>query len=150
MCNFHIILFYCRTYEKPNVCSKRLQSHVDFLSHNITLKLKSKSNSSLSFHFNHDCFRFLLGGKGRPTQDGKGVLLDKADFASLNLPLGWDQCLDKNGDGVAIQYPVRIDPHLSWSAQRLASYNGELVDKPRMPLEKLTIDFVRKPFSVSL
>lgn len=127
--------------------SARLQANIDYLLHNITAKLKSKSRAPLSFCFEHDCFRFLFGGKGTLSRDGKSFMLKKGDFLGCNFFNNWDQCLDRNGDGVIIQFPLRVTLVLSFSPSVTVFQDEKLVKQPRMPIEKLKIVFFRKPFS---
>ena len=56
--------------------------------------------------------------------------------------------LDKNGDGAMIKCLIKVHLNLSWSPKITAVENGTMVNTPRMPLKKLTIDFVRQPFSI--
>lgn len=60
----------------------------------------------------------------------------------------WDQCLDKNGDGLKIQFPVKVHLILSWSPKISYAKDGVLDIAPRMPLKKMSLDFVQKPYSV--
>ena len=62
---------------------------------------------------------------------------------------GWFQCLDKNGDGAEILYPIRLQTHLTWSTKRTHCQNGALVKSLRMTLEKLLIDFFKKAYEYS-
>lgn len=111
-------------------------------------KLKSKLRGPSTLFFHHDCYRFLFQGKGRANKDGKSTMLEKQDFDQCNFDNLWDQCLDKNGDGVRIKFPIKLQLNLSWSPKITAVKNGTLVNPPRMPLEKLTIEFIRQPFSI--
>ena len=141
-------MFLFRTFERPVIPQARLQENIDQLRLAITSKLKSKSRGPLTLFFHHDCYRFLFLGKGRASEDGKSTMLEKHDFDHCNFHNSWDQCLDKNGDGVRIKFPIKVHVNLSWSPNISAVENGTLVNPPRMPLEKLTIDFVRQPFSI--
>ena len=78
------------------------------------------------------------------------MLLVQYDFEDFKFFVGWDHCLDKNGDGVVIKFPVKIRTLLSWSPKVLIIQNGILRSAPRMPQEKLLVDFVRQPFSTLL
>ena len=75
-------------------------------------------------------------------------MLEKNDFDLCNFHDLWDECLDKNGDGVRIQFPLKVHQTLAWSPKTFAVEDGVLVNPPRMPIEKLSIDFVRQPFSI--
>ena len=141
---------FFRQYNKPPVPLERLIFNVDALICAIGQKLKSKSRSPVVIAFQHDCFRKLFSGKGRISRDQKAVMLEKDDFPVSDnyFPQGWFQCLDKNGDGAEILFPIRLQTQLSWSTKRMHCQNGALVKSLRMPLEKLSIDFLRKPISM--
>ena len=141
-------LFLSRSFQRPFIAPARLQENIDRLLLAITMKLKSKSRAPTVLSFHHDCYRFLFFGKGRPSKDGKSTMLEKDDFARCNFHDLWEQCLDKLGDGVRIKFPVKIHITLGWSPKCSAVQGGILVNPPRIPLEKLTIDFVRQPFSI--
>jgi len=82
-----------------------LQENIDNLLLNLTSKLKSKSRAPVSFMFHHDCFnRYLFGDRGSKSRDGKAIMLNKEDFLRCNFFIGWDQSLDRNGDGVMIKF----------------------------------------------
>lgn len=136
-----------RSFERPVVSRGRLEEHKDILVYNVSVKLKSKSRLPHHFHFHHDVFRLMFCNKGSKSRDGEAIMLDKADFHHLHLPAVWDQHLDKNGDGVVIGFPIRMQIHLSWSYKMRAFQHGKLVTRPKMPLEKLSIQFVSIPFS---
>lgn len=142
------ILASYRSYDKPIINKARLQANIDSLCNNITVKLKSKSRAPHTFHFDHDCFRFLLGNKGHISRDGKAFMLGREDFCNCNFFSNWYQSLDKNGDGVVIQFPMRVGLVLSFSPSTTVCQDGMLIKQPRMPVEKLRIDFVGKPYSV--
>jgi len=130
---------------------ERLIQNIDGLMCGIEQKLKSKSRSPAVIAFQHDCFRKLFHGKGRTSRDKKAIMLHKNAFSECldYFPQCWYQCLDKNGDGVEIEFPIRLQLHFSWSPKRRTCQNGVLTETRRMPLEKLSIDFLRKPFSIS-
>lgn len=77
-------------------------------------------------------------------------MLEKEDFSNCldYFPQYWSQCLDKNGDGVEIKFPIRRKLLLSWSPKVITGQNGVLTELPRMPVEKLIIDFLRQLLSV--
>ena len=141
-----ILLF--RTFERPVIPESRLQENVDLLLQAITSNLKSKSRGLATFSFHHDCHRFLFKSKGRDSSDGKSRLLEKTDFDQCEFHSVWDQCLDKNGDGVRIKFPIKMHVYLGWSPTVRGVQDGVLVMSPKKSLEKVTIDFVRQPFSV--
>ena len=82
--------------------------------------------------------------KGRISRDKRAVMLEEDDFCECNnyFLQGWFQCLDKNGGGAEVLFPIRLQTHLSWSTKMLHCQNGVLVESQRMPLEKLSISGV--------
>ena len=94
--------FLFRTYERPVIPQAPLQDNIDHLHLAITSKLKSKSRGPSTLFFHHDCYRSLFQGKGRASRDCKSTMLEKQDFDWCNFHNMWDQCFDKNGDGVRI------------------------------------------------
>lgn len=141
-------MFLFRTFQRPFIPQTRPQENIDHLLLAITVKLKSKSRGATALNFHHDCFQYLFFNKGRPNKDRKSTMLEKNDFALCNFHDLWDQCLDKNGDGVRIKCPLKVHLTLSWSPQISAVESDTLMILPRMPIEKLMIDFVRHPFSI--
>lgn len=85
-------------------------------------------------------------------KEGQAWMGNQPCWRKMNLPsvtsMTCGNSLDKLGDGVRIKFPVKIHITLSWSPKCSAVQGGILVNPPRMPLEKLTIDFVRQPFSI--
>lgn len=106
----------------------------------IQTKLKSKARGPTTFHFHHDCYRV--------SGDGKSKMLMKDDFAPCKFYDQQDQCLDSNGDGVRIKFPVKVQPVLSWSPKMSVVGDCGLTQVPQMPNQKVTIDFVWQPFSI--
>ena len=126
----------------------RLQENIDRLLVSISTKLKGKSRSPTILEFHSDCYRLLFDGKGEEHPDGKSRLLNKECFTVCNFHETWDQCLDKNGDGVVIKFPIKLKPFISWSPKIHAAFNNDIIISPRTPIEKLSVDFVRQPYSI--
>lgn len=141
-------MFLFRTFQRPLILQDRLQENIDRLLLAITTKLKSKARGPTVLHFHHDCYRYLFYNKGRASKDGKATMLENNDFALCHFHELWDQCVDKNGDGVRIKFPVKVHLTLGWSPKIYGVQGGTVVTQPRMPVEKLMIDFVHQPFSI--
>lgn len=141
-------MFLFRTFQRPLIPQDRLQENIDRLLLAIKMKLKSKLRGPTVFHFHHDCYRYLFSNKGRTSKDGKSTMLEKNDSATCNFHDLWEQCVDKIGDGVRIKFPLKMHLTLGWSPKINAVQGGTVVILPRMPVEKLVIDFVRHPFSI--
>lgn len=69
-------------------------------------------------------------------------MLEKQDFEQWNFHNLWNQCFEENGNGARIRLPIKVHLNLSWSPKFSAVENGTLANSLRMPLEKLTADFV--------
>ena len=110
-------MFLFRTFQRPFIPQALPQENIDHLLLAITVKLKSKSRGVTALNFHHDCFLYLFFNKGRPSKDGKSTMLEKNDFALCNFHDLWNQCLDKNGDGVRIKFPLKVHLTLSWSPE---------------------------------
>ena len=60
---------------------------------------------------------------------------------------GWWYNLDNNGEGRAINFPIKIKPLLSWTPKRYVVQNGKLMQAERTPVEKAKIHFARRACS---
>ena len=96
----------------------------------------------MTLFFHHECYWFLFQGKGWTSRSGKSIMLEKQDFEQWNFHNLWNQCFEENGNGARIRLPIKVRLNLSWSPKFSAVENGTLANPLRMPLEKLTADFV--------
>lgn len=126
-------MFLFRTFQRPLIPQDRLQENIDWLLLAITMKLKSKSRGPTVLHFHHDCYRYLFSNKGGTSKDGKSTMLEKNDFAPCNFHDLREQCVDKNGDGVRIKFPLKMHLTLGWSPRIYAVQVGTVVIQPRIP-----------------
>lgn len=110
-------------------------------------KLKSKTRNNIVIDFEHDWFRSLFHGKGREARQKGYMLLEKNDFVRFQLPENWDVVCDGNGDGVRVKYPFKVRLYLAKSPKTFSIVLGELQEDQRMLIEKLSLDFSRKPFT---
>ena len=140
------ILF--RAFEKPVISESRLQENKDALLLWISIKLKSKSRVPGSINFHNDCYRHLFLNKGNLSQNRKWRVLEKTDFDHCKFHNTWDQCLDSNGDGVVVKFPINMRPLISWSPKMFTVNNGLLTSATRMPVKRLVVDFDLQPFSM--
>ena len=76
-CLADTMMLLSRTFDRPHIAGARLQENIDNLLMAIMGKLKSKSRGPTVFHFHHECFRVLFGGKGRHSGDGKSMMLER-------------------------------------------------------------------------
>ena len=117
----------------------------------IISKLKSRGRLPSVIDFDHDCFRFLFHGKGKIAKDKLFSFYEQKDFNRCNFSTNWDQCLDKNGDGVKIKFPIKMRVHLSQSPKVFTnSQSNGMIERKRIYFERLTFDIIREPFTLDM
>ena len=125
-----------------------IQDARDSLACGILEQLKSKSMLPTVIPFRHDVFRYFFGGKGEISNERGAVLLEKSDFQICNFPRDWDKIADSIGDGLKIDFPVKLRPFLSWSPKTYILKDGQVVVRPRYRPEKLSISICKNAFSL--
>lgn len=92
-----------------------------------------------------DIWRFVSSGRGIASRHRGHLLLEKDELARLKfLPGNWWYHLNQDGDGVAIDFPLKVKPILSWSPKTFVKRNGSLVEARRFPIEKVCLTVIRK------
>jgi hypothetical protein len=92
-----------------------------------------------------DVWRFVTNGKGRALKHGGNFLFEKDDLARLKyLPDDWWYNLNPHGEGVAVDFPLKARPFLSWSPRRFVQKQGKLINGSRYPLEKVCLTIIRR------
>lgn len=92
---------------------------VDALHAAILENLASKSMSATVIPFRHDVFQYLFRGKGKKSQDLENLLLEKQDFSRCSFPRDWDKLLDKLGDGIKVDFPIKARIFISRSPKTI-------------------------------
>ena len=102
------VFIYQRAFSKPNPDAELVAAGVDVLHLAILEKLASRCTLQLAttICFWHDVFNYLFEGKG--TKINNYTMLEKGDFRRCAFPNEWDQLVDKLGDGVKIEFPVKF------------------------------------------
>ncbi len=78
-------------------------------------QLKSKSLvPQFATQFDHDIFRYVFKDKGTPSNISGAIMLNKTDFERMLLPDTWHYTLKENGEGYAIEFPIRAKSVLKW------------------------------------
>ena len=67
----------------------------------------------------------------------------------MQLPEYWWYTLNPHGEGKAIMPPFKIKPILSWMPNRQIIKDGIVTQAPKMRIEKLCIDCIRRPCNVN-
>lgn len=92
-----------------------------------------------------DIWRYCSRGRGEEC-DHKGFRLYSIhDLTRLALPEHWWYQLNEHGEGHAIQPPIKIKPILSWSPKKQIMEDNKLCKAPRLPIEKLCVDLLKRP-----
>jgi hypothetical protein len=92
-----------------------------------------------------DVWRYLTSNRGAASEHKGYTLYQKEDFDRFEtLPSDWYYCLNEHGEGKGIDFPIKAKPRVSWSPSRYCKMNGKLQKAPRMPIEKVSLHFVRK------
>ena len=106
----HLTPALIRSYEnppKPEQCRIEQASRNFF--HCITKALKGRSpNISADAQIDLDIQRWFWKGKGVLSLHRGCKLYERKDFCNLSLPETWWYFLDKNGEGRAIDFPIKI------------------------------------------
>ncbi|KAJ7375134.1 La ribonucleoprotein [Desmophyllum pertusum] len=112
----------------------------------ILSSLKSKSLAPAYIPMELDLWRYVSKNKGVDS-DHKGFKLYKREELSLlnSLPNHWWYFLNDHGQGQAAKSPLKIKAVLSWTPAHQIYKDGKLIAAPRMPLEKLCVDILRRP-----
>ena len=110
--------------------------------------LKSPSSSPTYENIELDIWRFVTCGKGKASEHQGNYLFEQNDLARLKyLPEDWWYFLNQHGEGLAVDFPLKARPILSWSSDKYVKKDGQLVKAKKFPTEKICITVVRKACS---
>ena len=97
-----------------------------------------------------DVWRYISYRKGTASQHRGHVLYSKHDFARLTtLPEYWWYYLNQHGEGVAVDFPIKIKPVLTWSPVQHVKKAGKLVKASQFPIEKLCVTVVKRACDIN-
>jgi hypothetical protein len=111
--------------------------------------LRSKSTAPTYVPMDLDIWRYIIHGKGTESNHKWFWLYAIEDMCRMQLPEYWWYTLNLHGEGEAIMPPFKIKPILSWTPYHQIIRDGLLTQAPKMPIEKLCIDSVRRPCNVN-
>ena len=143
------ILFICRSFLNPIISEEEIQDASEALHCGILEHLKSKSILPTVIAFKHAHFNFLFKNKGQKSNDSGYILLERADFQRCRFPDQWNMIIDRIGDGVKIDFPVKVRLFLSWSPRTHTLTGESIVPIPQYRPEKLSISFCKVACSLS-
>ena len=138
-----------RSFNNPRLTQQEIADASEGLHIGILEQLKSKSQLPTVIAFNHTYFNFLFKDKGRKSNDSGNILLEKQDFIRCHFPNGWHRLIDSIGDGVQIDFPVKVRLFLSWSPKTHSLTGESITPCPRYRPEKLSISFCKAACSLT-
>ena len=134
----------------PNIADCRLETAAATFLEAVLGILKCKSTRVIyttSVNIDHDIVRYIFRNKGAAAPDGF-MLYEKDDVCRLCLPSFWYYYFDELGQGVAIDFPVKLKTKLTFHSKRFVLNNSSsLVEGPLIPLEKIIVVINRRAFS---
>lgn len=105
--------------------------------------------AAVSINMDLDVWRYLTSGKGQASEHKGYTLYEKEDFYKFKfLPSDWFYVLNEHGEGTTIDFPIKAKPIISWSPCRYHKNNNKLQKAPRMPVERVSLYFLRKACSL--
>lgn len=99
---------------------------------------------SAEITIDHDVLRYILNGKGKRAADGVSMFYEKNDFARFELPHYWYYCLNELGQGIAVDFPVKLKNVLTNLKKRFISCSGQVKLAQTFPVENVVIYVNRK------
>ena len=129
-------------YNNPIIQQERIQKiMIGFLS-GIKAKLKS-------LDCDNDVFCYLFKGRGCTSNVTAAVTLNKEDFDRMQFPSSWYYYLNKNGEGQAVEFPIRVKSVLRRSLKHcIVNSVGTLVQAPTYIFEIVKLYITRIPCSL--
>lgn len=103
-----------------------------------------KATYSAEIIIDHDIIRHVFSGRGRLSGDGVSMPYEKDDFSRFCIPQFWHYYLNQLGEGIVVNFPIKLKSVLKMSKKRFIVPNGELTQAPMSPMEKVTITVNRK------
>ena len=125
--------------------SGRLQQASQQFACAVTSSLRSQRSAPLHARIDLDVWRYIVCGKGIPSEHHGHHLYGKNDFAKFKyLPSNWWYNLDDGGNGTAVDFPLKAKPILSWSPKTFLKTDKGMVEAKRFPTEKVCLTIIRK------
>ncbi|CAB3980606.1 Hypothetical predicted protein, partial [Paramuricea clavata] len=133
-------------YDKPiKISDERLEGACRQFVLGISKGLRSRSAAPMYINMDLDIWRNLTCGKGEVSEHCGNNLYQKNNYEALKyLPENWWYHINQNGEGIAVDLPLKAKPMLSWSSVNFMKKNGKLCRAARIPVEKICLTVVRK------
>lgn len=141
----------CRSYDNPpKPSSAKLEEASRNFQSGIVAGLRSVRMAPVYVVMHLDVWRYVTRQKGVPSLHKGYTMYEHSDFARLtSLSPHWHYCLNADGEGAAIDFPLKAKPVLSWTAKHYYQYQGQLKLAPRVPIEKICIEFAKRACNVT-
>ena len=118
--------------------------------HAVKSSLKSKSFGPIYVNVDLDVWRYINYNQGKECGHKGHKLYEKMDFSRLEgLPEDWFYTLNQHGEGIAIDFPIKAKTVLSWTPLNYVGKNGKLDIAPRIPIEKIKIEFAKRACNIN-
>ena len=90
-----------------------------------------------------DVWRYVTCGKGVASEHRGNHLFEKDDLIRFRYLLeDWWYYINSDGEGVAVDFPLKARPALS--QKKITVKDGNLVKAARSPIEKVCLSLIRK------
>lgn len=89
-----------------------------------------------------DVWQFTVHGKGEASEHRGHTLYNQDEFG---ITLSRWYHINNNGEGIAIDFPFKAKPVLSWSSTTFIK-KDKLLKAARMPVERIYLNIVRKAY----
>ena len=111
----------------------------------ILFSLRSASMAPSLIEMDLDIWRWGIRQRGVPSNHKGHLMLEKGDFSRFSLLCHWYYWLDVHGQGMAVDFPLKAKPLLTWSANHycVSGRDLDLVQAPRVPVEKNSFFFLK-------
>ena len=127
------------------VTNERVQQASPTFACAVTTALRSQRFAPLYASIDLDVWRYVVFGKGTPSQHRGHYLYEKEDFLKFkHLPCNWWYNLDSDGNGTAVDFPMKAKPTLSWSPKKFLKPDKGMVEAKRYPIEKVSLTIIQK------
>lgn len=143
-----INFFHFRNYNNPQISRERLeQGSFSFVEAVLSvLKCKATKVAYIAVvSLEHDIVRHVFTDKGKVAADGKSMLCEKDDFSRFLLPQYWHYYLNELGEGISVDFPIKLRTVLGYSPKRfIVNNDNKLIEGPKSPTEKVSLVINRR------
>ena len=130
--------------------NERLQEACRHFLLGVSKCLRSRSVAPAYIDMDLDIWRSMTGGKGMESNHSGHKLYQLEDFSQVKyLPENWWYHINEKGSGLAVDFPLKAKPILSWSSTTYMKKDGKFVKAPKTPVEKICLTIIRRACSAN-